>query len=73
MKNRFKFKIVHFLSFVSVFNLSFSTVVLLSNCSKKNDLSYVLDPKTGRKYFFDSLTKTNICGVGGNIIIGDQQ
>ncbi len=36
-------------------------------------MSYVYDPKKGKKYFFSDLTKTNICGVKGNIVIGDQQ
>ena len=73
MKNKFKSKIIRLLSFALVFNLGFGVAILSSNCAKKNDLSYILDPETGKKYFFDNLTKTNICGIDGNIIIGDHQ
>lgn len=66
-----KYKLIFF---VFIFNSSFLTPFLLGNCSKdKNNMSYVFDPKTGKKYFFTNLIETNICGVSGNIKIGDQQ
>ena len=52
MKNKFKSKIIRLLSFALVFNLGFGVAILSSNCAKKNDLSYILDPETGKKYFF---------------------
>ena len=66
-----KYKLIFF---IFAFNSSFLTPFLLGNCSKnEKDMSYVFDPKIGKKYFFTDLIKTNICGVSGNIKIGDQQ
>ncbi len=66
-----KYKLIFF---IFVFNSSFLTPFLLGNCSKnEKDMSYVFDPKIGKKYFFTDLIKTNICGVSGNIKIGDRQ
>lgn len=59
---------------IFMFNSSLLTPFLLTTCSKNsNDVSFVIDLKTGKKYFFTDLTKTNICGLSGNITIEDQQ